>query len=241
MNKLLIPTPSRGIDFGWEILEFLLGTTTLKGGIHDTIQNMMRTYGDNFIVYGCAVAGSAVSAGLVMLDGELLTVDAHAKSGDYFVKVTTDETTWTIQDLDGNTQNILKKNRATLSGASGNLKYDGNDLGDLIITKAGYGIKRVSIGTWDMNANATKTVAHGLTVAQADKIINIQAIFHHDTLPTNYPINCFNTSAQLSDGGITYWDATNVYLERRTGGVFDDANFDSTANSRGYINIFYLL
>jgi hypothetical protein len=241
MNKLLIPNPSRGIDFGWEILEFLLGATGITGGLHDVVQNLMRTYGDNFIVYGCTVVGSNVSAGLVMLNGELLVVDAHTKTNDYFVKVTTNETTWTIQDLDGNTQNILKKNRATLSGASGSLIYTGATLGERILIKTGYGIKRLAIGNWNMDATATINVAHGMTIAELTNVISAEAMIIADGGGSVWPLIHYNLNDNLIDGGITILDPTNVGLYRRTGGHFDSVNFDTAVFNRGYVNIIYQL
>jgi hypothetical protein len=64
---------------------------------------------DNSIISGCIENGGTISEGLVVLDGELLKVDSHTKSGTYFEKVT-------VSDLP----------RATVTAASGNLKFDDN-------------------------------------------------------------------------------------------------------------------
>jgi hypothetical protein len=44
---------------------------------------------NSLIVSGCIPVGSSISAGFVLLNGELLKVDAHERTGDYYEKVET--------------------------------------------------------------------------------------------------------------------------------------------------------
>lgn len=102
-------------------------------------------------------------------------------------------------------------------------------------------IKRtvVEIGDWDMDANQTTTVAHGLTFS---KIRNVEGVIRNDAN------NIFYSSGYIGASGNVQWttttiDATNVTLTRRPGGgggVFDDPAFSTTPFNRGWLIIDYV-
>lgn len=97
-------------------------------------------------------------------------------------------------------------------------------------------VRRVDIGTWNMDTAALQFVSIvGLGITQ-DKIIDIQASVRDDS--GNYSSLLVNNGAGLVEGTIT-WTSTTVSLLRRVGGVYDSAGFSSTAFSRGKIIIIY--
>lgn len=99
--------------------------------------------------------------------------------------------------------------------------------------------KVVEIGDWDMDANQTTTVAHGLTFS---KIRNVEGVIRNDA------DTIFYSSGYIGASGNVQWttttiDATNVTLTRRPGGgggVFDDPAFSTTPFNRGWLIIDYV-
>lgn len=90
--------------------------------------------------------------------------------------------------------------------------------------------KIVDIGDWNMDSDITTTVAHGMADYK-----NIRAVFatiRRDDDARNYDL--------LAAGSPTYWDATDITLQRGTAGVFDSTDFDSTSFNRGWITIQYV-
>jgi hypothetical protein len=91
-------------------------------------------------------------------------------------------------------------------------------------------IKILELPTWNMDANANAVKAHGLTAA---KIVGAIARVVDDTGSAFYDLS--------GDGyGSLYWNSTNIVCIRTLGGQFDNASFDATASSRGYIVVFYI-
>ena len=99
-------------------------------GIHQALNNMLGSFGTNFIVQGCEVTGTAptqsLSEGWIYLAGEMLKVDAISgtlnTASDYtFTKITTYDTSGdkTLQStIVGQT---YQKDRGVLSGGAGTL------------------------------------------------------------------------------------------------------------------------
>jgi hypothetical protein len=95
-----------------------------------------------------------------------------------------------------------------------------------------FSFKSIQIGDWDMDTDATKSVAHGQTLS---KILNVSCLVVNDAGDKKY-------QAIGHDGGtipleIQEIDATNVVLARKAGGTFDSTDFDSTSYNRGFITI----
>jgi hypothetical protein len=81
-----------------------------------------RAYGDNYIIQGVTGATS-ITAGYVMLDGEIIKVDAHTKSSTHFAKITTYESGGDKTFNNALARQTWQKNRATISASSGSLAY----------------------------------------------------------------------------------------------------------------------
>lgn len=90
----------------------------------------------------------------------------------------------------------------------------------------------VDIGVWDMDSSVSKTTAHGQTYS---KIKDIHVWINRDGATLRYKLNSI-LQAGGSLGGGFYWDATNIYMERVTGGFFDSTEFND-GNNRGVIHI----
>lgn len=126
--------PLRLDDFRW-----MLGQAS-NHGIYEALNNMLRGFGDNFVVQGCTVSGTspnvAITEGWIMLSGELLKVDAQSSinttTDNTFVKQTTFDAAGnkTFQDL--STNDTYQKDRGVVSGTGGTLAHDGVSLNDLL-------------------------------------------------------------------------------------------------------------
>jgi hypothetical protein len=99
--------------------------------------------------------------------------------------------------------------------------------------------KTFEIGDWNMDSTASIGVAHGLTLAN---IRAISALLRDDANTTYYAMPWMNVApgASSSADGISV-GATNVNLDRTTGGFFDNTNFDATTFNRGWITVSYVL
>jgi hypothetical protein len=94
----------------------------------------------------------------------------------------------------------------------------------------------VDIGIWDMDANATLAVAHGLS--DYTKIRSVKAVIIPDGSPTSHTnLESINVATGAAQGGILSWDATNINLQRTTSGTFDSTAYDDGAINRGYLKI----
>lgn len=100
------------------------------------------------------------------------------------------------------------------------------------------GVKRkvINIGDWNMDADATVAVAHG--IADFTKIRRINAMILNDLSTVMLPLDLY--SGSVTQGGVFNLDSTNITLVRYATGGFDDPAFDSTSFNRGYITIDYV-
>ena len=220
-------------------------------GVYQAFNNLLRGYGDNFIVQGCVEGGSpgavTLTEGWVMLGGELLKVDAQAAfdeaTDNTFIKQSTFNTLGNKDFQNGSNVDTYQENRAVISGSGGTLAYNGNTLSDLrTIAINGSTIvplkkKIIDIGDWNMDTTTTVLVAHGLTATQSAAIRSVSVIIRDDGSTTTNPIGI--TSLSLPQGGIVSVDTNNVQLERLAGGIFDSTSFDATSFNRGWITIEY--
>ena len=125
----------------------------------------------------------------------------------------------------------------------GPLTLSGNPTSDLHAVPlqwlGGLQITVVEIGGWDMDADATKAVAHGLAAA------NIVAVTGHVvndagnawyTIPSQSGAN--PPELRFHQGGPP-WGATNITLSRTNSGTFDSTAFNDDSSSRGKLVIFH--
>lgn len=97
----------------------------------------------------------------------------------------------------------------------------------------------IPIGVWDMDADMTHLVAHGLA---PHSIRSIAVIIEEDAdvgLHRTFPLNYMNDANGLVDGKFNVIDP-DIRLRRRLGGFFDGVGFDSGAQSRGNMFIWYV-
>lgn len=97
--------------------------------------------------------------------------------------------------------------------------------------------KVILIGDWNMDNDATKSVAHGLDVT---KIFSITSMIRNDDDTSHYPLTRGAAGTPV-DGSIESIDATNVNLARSSSGAYDGTDFDSTSYNRGWIQIEYII
>lgn len=95
--------------------------------------------------------------------------------------------------------------------------------------------KVVNIGDWNMDSTSSVSVAHGVDWT---KIRSISCIIRNDANSNGFPLN-YHDGTDNDSGGVGGIDSTNITLLRKTGGSFDNANFDSTGYNRGYVTITY--
>lgn len=91
--------------------------------------------------------------------------------------------------------------------------------------------KIVDIGSWDMDATASISVAHGLSYSN---IRGIKVLIKDDDGTLWTPLDIYSGG---SSGGNYVMTATQVQLSREAGGLFDSTDFNSGLGSRGYILI----
>lgn len=98
-------------------------------------------------------------------------------------------------------------------------------------------LKIIDIGVWDMDANQTVIIAHGLTAAN---ILSVVGYVLDDAGTGWYPLNFFD---QFGGGamslGPAQWDATNIYLIRLAAGYMDGAAFNDGVMNRGQLYVWY--
>jgi len=109
-----------------------------------------------------------------------------------------------------------------------------------------YAFKTLNIGDWDMDATATVQVAHGLSATEWKTIKNIDAIIRNDGDGIYYPIVGGGVQGWIvgvsepTDCWIWNFEATDIYLARKTGGTFDSTQFNATSYNRGFIRFQYI-
>lgn len=88
--------------------------------------------------------------------------------------------------------------------------------------------KIVDIGDWNMDANDTKIIAHGVDF---ETIRGVDVIIRNNTASVLVPLS--------RSGTVELINSTNITLGRITSGFFDIVDFNSTSYNRGWIKITY--
>jgi len=152
MNKL-ITTSNGGIPIVLDDLRWFLGQSLSDSGMYQALNGILVGFGTDYIVSGCTVAGSDISDGWIMLDGELLKVDAHTKSDSYYVKTTSYDSSGLKTLESGSTANTYEKNRGVCSASSGTLMYNSPTLNNIL--KGGIITTITTPGTYDIDNYST--------------------------------------------------------------------------------------
>ena len=100
-------------------------------------------------------------------------------------------------------------NKATYNNSTG--EFDLTSPGQKVHTKI------IEIGDWDMDADTTVNVAHGLDF---DKIRGVSVIIRHDTQNETYKIETLPAFADVA-GGVGAIGAAFITLRRLVSGFFD--------------------
>ena len=176
MDKF-ITTDNGGHPRVLDDLRWFLGQSSSDAGLYHYLQDFLKNFGDNFAVYGATYDGAGnISAGWVMLDGELLKVDAHTTSGNgYFEKVTTYDNSGQKIFQNGGTVDTYQKNRAIAQAASGNLRH-------VEVTATGVKQFKVLLGDFIINAAATRK---GTQENSSDTEAQAQAATDKTIVPSN--------------------------------------------------------
>jgi len=97
----------------------------------------------------------------------------------------------------------------------------------------------LDIGDWDMDADTTKTVSHGLSATEWKTIRSVNTIIRNDVDAIYYKLESLKDFDGYLAGGTGDISSTKVFLNRRLLGHFDSVNFDSTSYNRGWITLEY--
>lgn len=98
--------------------------------------------------------------------------------------------------------------------------------------------KIIDIGDWNMDADPSVAVAHGLTLANI-RAVNATIRNDADSIYRDMPFVNYSSSNTSTQGiGV---GTTNVTLTRATGGIFDTTAYDATSFNRGWITIWYVI
>jgi len=134
MDKL-DSTNNGGMPLELDDLRWALGQESTSKAIYQALNYLLKMYGNNIILYGCEftatpVAAAPVTEGLVLLDSELLFVDAHTvdltASEGYAQKVTTYDSIGQETFRDGSTVDTYEKNRCNFNATSGTIDINSN-------------------------------------------------------------------------------------------------------------------
>lgn len=139
MNKLLTnDTKVGGFPLVLDDIRWFTGQLKAPNqqGVYQAFNNLLRGFGDNFIVQGCVEGGSpgavTLTEGWILLAGELLKVDAQAAfneaADNTFVKVTTFDSRGNKTFQNGAIEDVYEINRGNISGSGGTLAYNADTL-----------------------------------------------------------------------------------------------------------------
>lgn len=238
-------------DFRW----FFGRLTSPNDGMYEAFNNLLRGFGDNFIVQGCVVSGStgafSITEGWILLAGELVKVDAQGPFNEAvnntFTKVTTFDSRGNKTFLNGSINDTYEKNRGVLSGLVGTLAFNGDRFAELniaetidassVVSTTRLKKKVIEIGDWNMVSAGIVGVSHGLV--DFKKVRSINALIRNDADTFLHPINFFTNITNKTAGGIGFIDSNLIILIRETGAFFDSIDYDSTSFNRGHIIIEY--
>jgi hypothetical protein len=98
-------------------------------------------------------------------------------------------------------------------------------------------IKKIDIGTWNMDSDFSVTVSHGIANG-VSKIESISVKIYNDAQGQAYPLS-YSGAGIAETAGTWSWDDNDVTLIRSTSAFFDSTDFNSTLINRGTITIRY--
>ena len=251
-----------GFPFVLDDIRQFLGrlTSPANHGIYQAFNNILRGFGENFIVQGVVLSGStgafSITEGWILLGGELIKVDAQGPFDEAvdgtFTKVTTFDPRGNKDFLNGSNADTYEKNRGVLSGLGGSLAFDANTFFDLKnqadfrdATPAEAGIitlkkKVIEIGDWDMDTDVSVIIVHGLATGIFRNVRRVEAMIRNDADSVFSPLDSYDPiETDPVGGGVSGISSLAVILSRSDTGKYDDTDYDSTSFNRGWITIEY--
>ena len=111
-------------------------------------------------------------------------------------------------------------------------------LEDIATLLNGNKVAKIDIGDWNMNTTPQLTVAHGLNLEDIEGV-EIAIFNDAETTKSSLLAEGVATPQQTVIDGNWTIDATDIILNRVTGGNFDSANYQATSFNRGKIKISY--
>lgn len=221
------------------------GTVDLVGGWELTVKgkNQLNVISDDIRLSSNNTSNGVVSinntSGLTINDSSgfpVNTVDGFSLAGG-IGNTGTGQSSITYGRLNTNTQNQSAVFGSSIVASDSDTlhinKISFQPLGDGVATGS-WAYVELEIGDWDMDTNATTTVAHSLSSSEWKTVRNYQAIVRRDD-DTQY----YGLYTQIGAQGVSSWGATQFNLERDNSGEFDNANFSSTGYNRGWIGYWY--
>ena len=186
--------------------------------------------GNKVILSGVVVSGGAVTDGWIIYDGEIL----EFRGGTYDDNVQ-------IYEVDGAVSTEKIRYAQCVVGTGG---FDFSELkrhrreGEAIYRNSAgaestkyYKTKIVESGAWDMDADVSVSVAHGID--DHEKIVQVTAVIWDDVATS---CRCITSQTVTEDlGGTVSFDATDITLLRVTGGLFDSPIFSTTPTINGVV------
>lgn len=105
-----------------------------------------------------------------------------------------------------------------------------SELGNQLITKV------VEIGDWDMDADPSVDIAHGLGT-DYKKTRGLSVIIRDDADASFFALPTIDASGNGNGGASLLSNGTDIRITRTTGGFLDSSLFNSTSFNRGWVTI----
>ncbi len=250
-------TPSVGIIPQKDTVEHI--TSSYLEGVASLAKSMIPTSwqtGKLVILHGCVATGTnpgarTLTAGAVFYNGEVYQVPSAS-----FTTTGSQIGIWTLQDVntgteskltDGSDVHVLINNKFVFAaGLSGTGDFDETSINifniPVLYTQNPDGIitRTVEIGNWDMSITDNISVNLSSFITNTLKIVSINCVvFKDEGKAINF--ESVDSTTFESQGCIGFInESTKVTaLFRKTGGVFDTADYSAIGN-RGYLTVKYL-
>jgi hypothetical protein len=140
--------------------------------------------------------------------------------------------------VDQNLKGVLVGNDTTVNNNS-ELTLGGETDAEIFNPTPTYETITLPIGAWNMDANSSVVIAHG--IADYTKIRSMSAMIINDAQNALLNLSAVVFTTGLGYGAISGASSTIVELQRTNGGFFDSADYDDTGINRGFITITYEL
>lgn len=129
-------------------------------------------------------------------------------------------------------QGILKASNAEVLAGSLSTKWVSPS--SLAAKDGGLLTTVLDIGDWNMDSTPSKDVTHGLTLS---KIRDVSVMIRDDSATTQRKLESAQLATNTVEGSVWTITSTQVRLNRVSGGIYDNTNYNSTGFNRGWVII----